>query len=105
MVQNHHSTLLHSTQNVVVSAPSEVEDWLLSCMNGWEGLPTLVVDGTVGGHHLALPHNDETVFGTSTKDALLRIIRNCVNFVIEELALEGRFVDGEMVVLVMLDIE
>ena len=94
MVQNHHSTLLDSTENIVVAAPSQVKDWLLSCMDRWEGLPTLVVDGTVGCHHLALPHNDETVFGATTKDAFLWVVRNRVDFVIEELALEGRFVYG-----------
>ena len=105
MVQNHDATGLHSAENVVAGAPSQVHDGLLRGADRWQSLPTLVVAGRFSTHHLALPHDDEAVLRTTTQDTLLLVVGNRVDFVVEELSLEGRLVHGQMVVLISLNVE
>ena len=89
MVKNHDTTWLNCTKDVVATTPGQVSDGLLSSLHGWESLPALVRSWALGAHHLALPHDDETVLGATTQDALLGVVGDRVDLVIEELALEG----------------
>lgn len=92
MVEDHDTVWLDSTQNVVVSAPGQISDRLLGSLDGRESLPALVIGRGLGTHHLALPHDDETVLCATTQNAFFLIERNRVDFVVEKLSLEGGFI-------------
>ena len=105
MVQDHDSVRLHSTEDVVAASPGQVGDGLLGGLDRRQSLPALVGGGALGAHDLALPHDDETILGTTTQYALLLVIGDRVNLVVEELALEGGLVHGQMVVLISINVE
>lgn len=83
MVQNHDTVRLNGTQDIVASTPSQVGDGLLGGLDGRQSLPALVGGGALSAHDLALPHDDVTVLGTTTEDALLRVVGDRVDLVIE----------------------
>ena len=89
MIQDHDSVGLHSTEDVVAASPGQVGDGLLGGLDRRQSLPALIGDGALGAHHLALPHDNETILGATTQYALLLVIGDRVDLVVEELALEG----------------
>jgi len=105
VVQNHDTVGLNGTEDTVASTPSQVGNGLLASLERRQSLPAFIVGGACSTHHFALPHYNETVFGASAQNALFWVVADGVDLVIKELALEGRLVDRQVVVLVMLDVE
>ena len=68
-------------------------------------MPSFVVARSLSAHHLALPHDDVALLGAAAKDTLLRVVRDRVDLVVEELALEGGLIDRQMVILISLNIK
>ena len=89
MVEDHYAAWLNCAQDIVTSAPSQVCDGLLGRLYGWQGLPPFIRGWALSAHDLALPHDDITVLCSTAQNTLLRVVRDRVNLVIEELTLEG----------------
>jgi hypothetical protein len=105
VIQNDRATLMDTSKDLLVAAPLELKDGATLTLNAWHSLPTIAVSWALGGELLALPHHDETVFGSTRNDPSLGVVLNGYNLVIENLVFEARLCECEDIVLIILNIK
>lgn len=105
MVEDRGSILEDSGETVHVSGPLAAVDASTLGLDHGECLPAIRGVGRLGGHLPALPHDDVAILGSSDEDSLAGVVRDTVDLVVEELASEDGFSQGQNVVLVGIDVE
>jgi hypothetical protein len=96
---------VYGTNDVAVTAPLERNYTVALALKRWTGFPTIRGVRTCNCHLLAFPHDNVTIFCTTSEDTTFWVVWNAVDFVLIELSLKCGFSQSEYVVFIWCDTE
>jgi hypothetical protein len=105
VVQDCHSSGINGGEHVLVASPFYSNDTSSVTLVGSTSFPAVGAVGGVHRHGLAAPHDDVSIFSSSSQDTIFRIIIDRVNLVLVEKALESWLSQRQNIVFIRRDVK